>query len=138
MRRGLTGRLQITGLVACFTAALSVREQWGRFFSVQYIETMSQIDAATDPAQDKKPHSVRTRLVAIAVAVVITAGIFLGWERFSQLGVIGYPAVFLGSLISNATLILPAPGFALVIAAGSTLNPFLLASSPAWGPLSGS
>jgi membrane protein YqaA with SNARE-associated domain len=87
---------------------------------------MSQIDAATDPAQDKKSNSVRTRLVAIAVAVVITAGIFLGWERFSQLGVIGYPAVFLASLISNATLVLPAPGFALVIAAGSTLNPILV------------
>lgn len=87
---------------------------------------MSQIEAAGDQVEENKPHSIRTRLVALAVAVVITAGIFLGWERFSQLGVIGYPAVFLGSVISNATLILPAPGFALVIAAGSTLNPILV------------
>jgi membrane protein YqaA with SNARE-associated domain len=87
---------------------------------------MSEFDTASDPAQDEKPHSIRTRLVAIAVAVVITAGIFLGWEQFDKLGAVGYPAVFLGSLISNATLILPAPGFALVIAAGSTLNPLLV------------
>jgi membrane protein YqaA with SNARE-associated domain len=85
-----------------------------------------QYDTTGDQVEEEKPQSVGVRLVAIAVAVVITAGIFLGWERFSQLGVFGYPAVFLGSLISNATLILPAPGFALVIAAGSTLNPILV------------
>ena len=87
---------------------------------------MSQINTAGEATEEKKTQSIRKRLVALAVAMVITAGIFLGWECFSQLGVIGYPAVFLGSLISNATLILPAPGFALVIAAGSTLNPILV------------
>ena len=87
---------------------------------------MSQIDAAGDAEEETKSQSLRARLAALAFALIITAAIFLGWERFSQLGVIGYPAVFLGSLISNATLILPAPGFALVIAAGSTLNPILV------------
>ena len=42
------------------------------------------------------------------------------------LGAYGYPGLFLLNLLSSATLILPAPGLALALAAGATLNPYFV------------
>jgi membrane protein YqaA with SNARE-associated domain len=55
--------------------------------------------------------------------LAITASILLGWDEIERLGMYGYPAIFVVSLLSSATVVLPAPGIALVVAAGSTLNP---------------
>lgn len=67
------------------------------------------------------------RIFALLLMVALSAAIVLGWDRIEGLGVYGYPAVFLVSLLSSATVVLPAPGFALVAAAGSTLNPISVA-----------
>lgn len=45
----------------------------------------------------------------------------------------GYPGIFLVSLISSASIILPVPNFILIFTFGSTLNPFLLALFAAVG-----
>lgn len=66
------------------------------------------------------------RLAALALVVVISAGILLGWEQIQALGAYGYPAIFLVSLFGNAVLFLPAPSFALVLAAGASLDPILV------------
>lgn len=59
-------------------------------------------------------------------------------ERFAAYG---YPGIFLLSLLSHATVILPAPGFAIVFAFGSVFNPFLVGlvagAGAAVGELSG-
>ena len=52
--------------------------------------------------------------------------IFLAGDQVERLGAYGYPTVFLVSLLSNAALLLPAPGIALVVAAGSTLDPLVV------------
>jgi membrane protein YqaA with SNARE-associated domain len=67
------------------------------------------------------------RILALVLALAITAGIFLGWNKFEQLGVYGYPAVFLVSLLGSATLVLPAPSFAFVFAAGAVFDPLAVA-----------
>ena len=66
------------------------------------------------------------RLATLAFVVAISAGILLGWEQIQSLGAYGYPAIFLVSLFGNAVLFLPAPGFALVLAAGASLDPIMV------------
>ena len=62
--------------------------------------------------------------IAAAVGTILTiALILLLREPISHLGVYGYWGVFLVSLLGNATLIFPAPSFALVFAVGGTLHP---------------
>jgi uncharacterized membrane protein YdjX (TVP38/TMEM64 family) len=68
-------------------------------------------------------------LLAIIFVIAITVVLFLYRDRVSELGNYGYLGAFLISLIGNATIILPAPGFLVLIALGATLNPVLVGIS---------
>jgi membrane protein YqaA with SNARE-associated domain len=65
------------------------------------------------------------RFLVIAVVIGISVAIFALRDRFAELAAVGYPGIFLVSLLSSATIILPAPSLALVFAMGSAL-PWLL------------
>jgi len=52
-------------------------------------------------------------------------------ERFERFEEWGYAGAFLISIVNNATVLFPAVGWAVVVALGTALNPFLL------GPVSG-
>ncbi|MGD8583756.1 MAG: VTT domain-containing protein [Chloroflexota bacterium] len=67
--------------------------------------------------------SIFLRAVGLLAVLAFSAAILVGWEEIKQLGAYGYPAVFLVSLIANAAFLLPAPGVALVFAAGGVLDP---------------
>jgi uncharacterized membrane protein YdjX (TVP38/TMEM64 family) len=58
--------------------------------------------------------------------ILLTLGIVLNRSRMDDLGALGYAGAFLAMLLSNATLVLPAPGLVIVFALGSTLNPILV------------
>ena len=69
-----------------------------------------------------------TILQIVGVLAIVVGAFWLGTQRelvqrFSQWG---YVSSFLISLIGSATVILPAPGLALIIALGAHLNPVLL------------
>ncbi len=53
----------------------------------------------------------------------------------------GYPGIFLISILANATILLPAPGFAIVFAMGGVFNPLIVGivagAGAAIGELSG-
>lgn len=70
-----------------------------------------------------KTRNLIRRMVAVLAAIGITVGIILLRGHIKQFAVYGYPGVFLISLIGNATVILPAPSFAVVFAVGGALNP---------------
>ena len=63
------------------------------------------------------------RAVTLLFVLLLTLGVLLAWDEIGRLGAYGYPAVFLVSLIGNAAFLLPAPGIALVVAAGGVLDP---------------
>lgn len=68
----------------------------------------------------------RLNLVRIAVLIgvlAITAFIFSIRDEAEKLQGYGYPGIFALSILSNATLILPAPGIALTFAFGAVFNP---------------
>jgi membrane protein YqaA with SNARE-associated domain len=84
---------------------------------------MTTFEHSVTRKTEKDWGTIALRLGAFLAAVVISVAIFVNWEQVSRLGIYGYPAVFLLSVLSSATLALPAPGFALVFTAGATLNP---------------
>src|SRR4030042_6955298 len=53
----------------------------------------------------------------------LSVAIFVLRDSFAELAAIGYPGIFLVSLLGNATIVLPAPSLALVFAMGSALPP---------------
>jgi membrane protein YqaA with SNARE-associated domain len=77
-----------------------------------------------------KPTAKTRRLIksiaAVLASVGITLGIILLRGHIKEFAVYGYPGIFVISFIGNATLILPAPSFAVVFAVGGALNPLLV------------
>ncbi|HQT45033.1 MAG TPA: hypothetical protein PLO51_03585, partial [Candidatus Micrarchaeota archaeon] len=69
---------------------------------------------------------IKIGIVEVALALIITIAAFYvsGYARdFSQYSYIG---VFIITLISSATILIPAPGWAVVIGLSHTLDPVLL------------
>ncbi len=64
--------------------------------------------------------------ISLAAAVAIAALAIFAFSRIGSLQGLGYPGIFLISLISSATVFLPLPGFAVVFAMGAYLNPVLV------------
>jgi membrane protein DedA with SNARE-associated domain len=88
------------------------------------------------PVQDQKKSRigvVTLRIIALLVVIGITAFIYTIREHFDQFAVYGYPGIFLVMLLANATVIIPAPGVAVVFAMGSIFNPFLVALAAGTG-----
>ena len=63
------------------------------------------------------------RIVAILVVIGITIYTYSLRDRIAEFQALGYPGIFLVALIANATILLPAPGAALVAAVGAIFNP---------------
>ena len=63
------------------------------------------------------------RVLALAVVVAITIYIYSIRTEVERFQAAGYPGIFLLSILSNATVILPAPGIALTFTFGSIFNP---------------
>jgi membrane protein DedA with SNARE-associated domain len=63
------------------------------------------------------------RILALFGVVAITVYIFSIRERVEQFAAFGYPGVFLIALLANATVLLPAPGVAVIYAMGAIFNP---------------
>ena len=81
------------------------------------------------------------RVLAFIFVVGITVVLYLNRDKVEHLGVFGYPGIFLVSLISNASLILPIPGVLFTSAMGAVFNPWWVAlaagSGATVGELSG-
>lgn len=72
---------------------------------------------------------VQTRVFRLSIVLVvagISIAIFAMRERFAGMAALGYPGIFVVSLLGNATIVLPAPSLALVFAMGSALPPILV------------
>ncbi|MFH1221631.1 MAG: VTT domain-containing protein [Candidatus Micrarchaeota archaeon] len=64
--------------------------------------------------------------VQIILGIVIAVLVLLFSNQIALLKDYGYIGVFLISLLSSATVLIPAPGWAIVIAMGGVLNPYLV------------
>lgn len=66
------------------------------------------------------------RILALAAVVGISVFVFSVRDQAEELAVFGYPGIFLLALLSNATVLLPAPGLAVVFTMGGIFNPLLV------------
>jgi len=73
------------------------------------------------------------RLLALLGVIAITVFIFAIRDRAEQLAAYGYPGIFVLSALANATLILPAPGWAVTFAMGAVFHPLGVALAAASG-----
>jgi membrane protein DedA with SNARE-associated domain len=64
------------------------------------------------------------RIVALFTVIAITVFIYSIRDRVQEFAEFGYPGIFLIALLANATVLLPAPGVAVVYAMGAIFNPF--------------
>jgi membrane protein DedA with SNARE-associated domain len=79
------------------------------------------------PATERKRTSFFTnllRVLALFAVIGITLFVFSIRDRVEQFAVLGYPGIFLIALLANATVLLPAPGVAVIYAMGALFNPF--------------
>jgi uncharacterized membrane protein YdjX (TVP38/TMEM64 family) len=78
------------------------------------------------PQPQTPPTSLGLTLVrvgALIFVIAITVYIYYIRDRADELARYGYPGIFLLSILANATIILPAPGLAIVFAAGGVFAP---------------
>ncbi len=101
---------------------------------------------AIQPSTPSKPKnaSLQTtvlRILSILAVIGITVYIYSIRDRVEEFQALGYPGIFLIALLANATILLPAPGAAIVYAMGAVFNPIgvgiAAGSGGAIGELSG-
>jgi len=63
------------------------------------------------------------RLTVLALVILVSIVLLSLRDQIRALAGWGYPGIFLTSLLSSATVLIPAPGLALVYTLGSILNP---------------
>jgi membrane protein DedA with SNARE-associated domain len=68
------------------------------------------------------------RIISLLAVVAISVWIFSIRDKTSELAAFGYPGIFVISILANATVLLPAPGVAVVFAMGgiSSFNPLII------------
>jgi membrane protein YqaA with SNARE-associated domain len=88
-----------------------------------------------------RPVSLILRLVVLGGVVAFSIYLVSIRDEISHLGIVGYPGVFLISMISSATILIPVPGVMVTSTMGAVFNPFWVAvaagSGAAIGELSG-
>ncbi len=72
---------------------------------------------------DKGRRDILLRILSLLAVVAISVWIFSIRDKAQELAAFGYPGIFLISLLANATVLLPAPGVAVVFAMGGVFNP---------------
>jgi uncharacterized membrane protein YdjX (TVP38/TMEM64 family) len=99
----------------------------------------SQVGKAAKPANKLATNILR--VLAVLAVVGITFYIYSIRDRVEEFTAYGYPGIFVIMLLANATVILPAPGVAVVFAMGSVFHPlgvaFAAGAGGAIGELTG-
>jgi len=81
------------------------------------------------------------RILAFLAVVGISIFVYSLRDRAEEFAVYGYPGIFVLAFLANATVLIPAPGIAVVFAMGGVFNPLLVGlaagAGGALGELSG-
>lgn len=101
----------------------------------QQLPPQSSEQDSAGPAQPARPSKLPLVLRGLGLVGValITVTIAANRDRLPEFAALGYAGAFLAMLISNATIVLPAPGLFIVFVLGTSLNPFLLGAAAGLG-----
>ncbi len=78
------------------------------------------------PQLTPKQQAILRFALAILITVIAMVGLWFV-QRYDVIGKVGYAGVFALGFLANATIILPAPSWAVTIVASATLHPFFVA-----------
>jgi membrane protein DedA with SNARE-associated domain len=95
--------------------------------SLRVAPGLDEVQTKQSPVRERQKINFFTnllRLLALFAVIGITLYVFSIRNRVEQFAVLGYPGVFLIALLANATVLLPAPGVAVIYAMGAIFNPF--------------
>ncbi len=67
------------------------------------------------------------RVLSLLFVIAISVYIFSIRDKAQELAIYGYPGIFVLSFLAYATVLLPAPGVAVVFTMGAVFNPLLVA-----------
>jgi uncharacterized membrane protein YdjX (TVP38/TMEM64 family) len=81
--------------------------------------------------QNKKNLTLRFFLLILVIALSII--LFINRNQVQKISNFGYGGIFLLSILTNATLILPLPGVVITSAMGAVFNPFWVAIAAGTG-----
>jgi membrane protein DedA with SNARE-associated domain len=94
----------------------------------QAVEGPSAQVAFQRETQDKPKRSKfqinALRILALLAVIGLTIFIYIIRDRVDDFAAFGYPGIFVIALLANATVLLPAPGVAIIYAMGAIFNPF--------------
>jgi membrane protein YqaA with SNARE-associated domain len=65
-------------------------------------------------------------MLTLLIVVAISLSVYVISDRVEQFGQYGYPGIFVLNMLSSATIVVPAPGLAVVSVMGAVLNPFIV------------
>lgn len=89
----------------------------------------------------KKHRLTIARILALLAVIAISLFVYSIRNRAEEFAVYGYPGIFVLAFLANATVLIPAPGLAVVFAMGGVFNPLLVGlaagAGGALGELSG-
>jgi uncharacterized membrane protein YdjX (TVP38/TMEM64 family) len=109
------------------------------------LQAQKPLPKASDTGQSGTPPLTRSqvllRAVILVFVLVLTVVLLLNRDRIAQFEHLGYPGIFLISILANATVLIPMPGVLFTSAMGAVFNPFWVAlasgTGAALGELSG-
>src|SRR5512141_952655 len=87
------------------------------------VKPISEIQPATSHKKKTNFFTNVLRVLALLAVIAITLYVFSIRNQVERFAVFGYPGVFLIALLANATVLLPAPGVAVIYAMGAIFNP---------------
>ncbi len=73
------------------------------------------------------------RFAALALVILVSVSLLSLRDQVQNLAALGYPGIFLAAMLSSATVLIPAPGLAIVFTMGSILNPLGVALAAGTG-----
>jgi len=94
------------------------------------------VETEATSIQDRKKSGIGVvllRILALVLVIGITVYIYSIRDHVNEFAAYGYPGIFLVMLLANATVIIPAPGVAVVFAMGSIFNPLGVALAAGTG-----
>lgn len=80
-------------------------------------------DTSTTSSQTSKISTILLRVLALLAVIAITIYIIAIRNKVEQFEQYGYVGIFVVALLANATVLVPAPGVAIIYAMGAVFNP---------------
>ncbi len=96
----------------------------------------SPVPVDAKPGAESRSGNLRAsilRILGLVAVIGLSALIFAFRDQVKTLTGLGYPGIFLVALLSNATVLFPAPGVAIVFAMGGIFHPLGVALAAGTG-----